>query len=320
MRIGTVLTPPTDQFFRWAAQVGVTDFVSRYHGIDTLEGLIRVRDRAAGFGLRLSVVEGYLPIDQIVLGTPGRDEQIAEISRLIINMGKLNIGVLCYNFMLADWTRTATNVVTRGGAITTGFDVEALAGRVVSPDRRIARERLWENLGYFLKRVVPVAEEAGVKLAMHPDDPPLPSLMGADQIMFGPASFERMVELVRSPVNGMCFCQGTFSEMGVNVPATIRRLAKFIHYVHFRDVRGTAAKFAETFHDDGQTDMYAAMKTYAEIGFRGTMRPDHVPKLEDEEGDGAGYSMLGRLFAVGYMRGLIHAVGNTRPHSHTIPE
>lgn len=308
MRIGTVLTPPTNQFFRWAAQVGVTDFVSRYHGIDTLEGLTRVRDRAAGFGLRLSVVEGYLPIDQIVLGTPGRDEQIAEISRLITNMGKLGIGVLCYNFMLADWTRTSMNVHTRGGAITSGFDLDALAGRLVSPDRRIAREKLWENLEYFLTRVVPVAETADVKLAMHPDDPPLPSLMGADQIMFDPESFERLAGLVPSAANGMCLCQGTFSEMGLDVPATIRRLAKFIHYVHFRDVRGTAAKFAETFHDDGQTDMHAAMKTYAEIGFRGVMRPDHVPKLENEEGDGSGYSMLGRLFAVGYMRGLIHAV------------
>ena len=222
-------------------------------------------------------------------------------------MGKLDIGVLCYNFMLADWTRTSVNVVTRGGAITSGFDLDAMRERVLPADRRVTQEQLWENLAYFLKRIVPVAEDAGVKLAMHPDDPPLPALMGAGQIMHEPAAFERLAELVPSVANGMCFCQGTFAEMGMDVPTTIGRLGKLIHYVHFRDVRGTAVKFSETFHDDGQTDMFAAMKAYRDIGFTGVMRPDHVPKLEGEEGDGSGYTMLGRLFAVGYMRGLIHA-------------
>ena len=312
MRIGIVLTPPTDQFFRWAAQIGVTDFVARYPGAETFDGLSRIHERASGFGLRLSVIEGYLPLDRIILGQPGRDDQIAEISRLIVHMGRLGISILCYNFMLADWTRTDTNVVTRGGAITNGFDLNRVRDRAVPPDRRANAEQLWENLEYFLKRIVPVAETAGVGLAMHPDDPPLCSLMGAAQIMHEPAAFERLAQLVPSPANGMCFCQGTFAEMGVDIPATIRRLAKIIHYVHFRDVRGTAGKFEETFHDDGQTDMAAAMRAYREIGFNGVMRPDHVPKLDGEKGDGGGYSMLGRLFAVGYMRGLMHASEKNR--------
>ncbi len=305
MRIGIVLTPPTDTFFRQAAQVGVTDFVSRYHGIDTLEGLRTVRDRADSFGLRLSVVEGYLPISHIVMGEEGRDEQIAEISRLITNMGKLGVGVLCYNFMLSDWTRTSTTVVTRGGALTSAFDISAVRDRELPPEKRISQEKLWDNLEYLLKRIVPVAEAAEVKLAMHPDDPPLPALRGAGQIMYEPAAFERLAQISASPVNGFCFCQGTFAEMGVDIPATIRQLAHRIHYVHFRDIRGSAEHFFETFHDDGKTDMAAAMRAYQEIGYTGVMRPDHVPRLEGEEGDGSGYSMLGRLFAVGYMRGLM---------------
>lgn len=308
MRIGIVLTPPIDSFLRLAAQVGVTDFVARYPGAETFELLSGIHARAASFGLRLSVIEGYLPLDKIILGRPGRDDQIAEISRLIVHMGRLGIPILCYNFMLADWTRTDTQVTTRGGALTNSFDLHRMQDRLLPPDRRVTSEQMWQNLGYFLQRIVPVAESAGVKLAMHPDDPPLPELMGSAQIMHEPAAFERLAQLVPSPANGMCFCQGTFAEMGVDIPATIHRLAPLIHYVHFRDVRGTAESFEETFHDAGQTDMAAAMRAYHAIGFTGIMRPDHVPKLEGEAGDGSGYSMLGRLFAVGYMRGLMHAV------------
>jgi len=314
MRIGVVLTPPSDLHFRWAAQVGVTDFVSRYHGIDSFEGLQQVQARAAGFGLNLSVVEGYLPTQEIIRGTAGRDGQIEEMVRLVQNMGKLGIPLLCYNFMPNDdWTRTSFQHPERGGAISNSFDLSLLAQREVAPEKRISQAQLWENLEYFLKRIVPVAEEAGVKVSMHPDDPPLPELLGSGQIMFQPESFERLVKLYPSPSNGICFCQGTFAEMGVDIPATIRRLGPWINYVHFRDVNGSVPQFQESFHDNGKTNMYEAMRTYREVGFDGAMRPDHVPKLEGEEGDGSGYSMLGRLFAVGYMRGLMHAVDTEYP-------
>lgn len=310
MRIAIVLTPPTDQHFAWAAQVGVTDFVSRYHGIDSLDGLKQVRDRAASFGLGLSVVEGYLPLDCIVHGTSGRDEQIAEISQLIVNMGRLEIPVLCYNFMpRADMTRTAFNVPDRGGALTNSFDAALVRNEHDPRVPALAADVLWENLDYFLKRMLPVAEDAGVVLAMHPDDPPLPNLCGDAQIMFEPASFDRLFEMAPSAANAMCYCQGTFAEMGVDIPATIRHFGERIKYVHFRDVNGAVPRFQETFHDNGKTDMFAAMQAYRDIGFKGVMRPDHVPTMDGEDGDGSGYSMLGRLFAVGYMRGLMHAVG-----------
>jgi mannonate dehydratase len=119
-------------------------------------------------------------------------------------------------------------------------------------------------------------------------------------------NFERLMRLAPSPQNAICFCQGTFASMGVDIPATIRRLGPHIQYVHFRDVSGTRDDFVETFHDNGPTDMAAAMRAYRGISFNGPIRPDHVPQFVGEPGE-PGYTMLGRLFAYGYIRGLMHA-------------
>ena len=118
-------------------------------------------------------------------------------------------------------------------------------------------------------------------------------------------AFERLVRLAPSRHNGICFCQGTFAEMGVDIPDAIGRLGPHIHYVHCRDVRGVATDFVETFHDNGPTDMVAAMRAYRDVGFTGPLRPDHVPQYIGEEDGEPGYTMLGRLFAYGYLRGLI---------------
>jgi mannonate dehydratase len=119
-------------------------------------------------------------------------------------------------------------------------------------------------------------------------------------------NFERLMKLAESPFHTICFCQGSFATMNADIPATIRRLGRHISYVHFRDVRGTPENFAETFHDNGPTDMAAAMRAYRDIGFAGPMRPDHVPQLHGEDDGEPGYTTLGRLFAWGYMRGLMH--------------
>ena len=171
----------------------------------------------------------------------------------------------------------------------------------------LTQDQLWENLEYFLQRIIPRAESLGINLAMHPDDPPLDVFMGRARIMNCVENFVRLVSLVSSPVNGICFCQGTFTEMGVDIPAAIRQLGPHIRYVHFRDVRGTRESFAETFHDNGPTDMVTAIRTYREVGFDGPIRPDHVPQLVGEADGEPGYTMLGRLFAYGYMRGLMQA-------------
>ena len=175
----------------------------------------------------------------------------------------------------------------------------------------ITTDQLWRNLERFLQELVPVAEECGVTMCMHPDDPPLMQLFGKARIMNSVENFERLVELVPSPSNAICFCQGTFAAMGVDIPGSIRRLGGHIQYVHFRDVKGTRDNFVETFHDNGPTDMAAAMRAYRDIGFSGPMRPDHVPQLYGEDDGEPGYTMLGRLFAYGYMRGLMHATEKT---------
>jgi mannonate dehydratase len=254
------------------------------------------------------------------LGTAERDGDIAFIQRLVRSMGAAGVPVLCYNFMsTGDMTRTRYAAADRGGALVNRFDLAEYeqSQPTANSDAAISEEAMWNNLKYFLDRIVPVAEQAGVKLAMHPDDPPgLPQLHGQPRIMGSIEQFERLVQLVPNPVNGICFCQGCFSEMGVDVPAAIRRLAGHIHYVHFRDVKGCTPSFHETFHDCGQTDMPAAMRAYRDIGFDGVMRPDHVPVLEGETGDASGYTMLGRLFAVGYMRGLMQAVASEAVGNH----
>ncbi|OYW24373.1 MAG: hypothetical protein B7Z55_02370 [Planctomycetales bacterium 12-60-4] len=179
----------------------------------------------------------------------------------------------------------------------------------------ITANALWTNLERMLAELLPAAEKHGVTMVMHPDDPPLAEFAGKARIMNSVENFERLMRLSPSRHNAICFCQGTFAEMGADIPAAIRRLGAHIRYVHFRDVRGNAECFAETFHDNGPTDMVAAMRAYRDIGFTGPMRPDHVPQLDGEEDGEPGYTMMGRLFAYGYMRGLIQSVQASQPSS-----
>jgi mannonate dehydratase len=173
----------------------------------------------------------------------------------------------------------------------------------------VTEEQLWENLEYFLKKIVPVAEKWNVQLAMHPDDPPLSPIRGVGRIMRSVENFQRLLDLVPSPVNGVTLCQGNFRLMTDDLPATIRRFGKQnkIFFVHLRDVRGTPEKFVETFHDDGTTDLLACLRVYREIGFEGVLRPDHVPTMEGEDNRNPGYESMGRLFAIGYIKGLREA-------------
>ena len=327
MRLATVLNPMSAENLQLAAQCGVTDIVSHYPG-SNLDDLLAVRRQVELFGLTLSVIEGYLPIENIKIG---RDDgrELTQLKALVRHMGEAGIPTLCYNFMAGtDWVRTRLDIPARGGAKVTGFNLREVERAVLlshdaagahqsSTARLIGGHELWDNLERLLQELVPVAEDAGVMLAMHPDDPPLPELLGKARILNSVESLEHLVALVPSPSNGICFCQGTFAEIGADIPETIRRLGKHIKYVHFRDVRGTPDSFIETFHDDGPTDMAAAMRAYHEIGFDGPIRPDHVPQLVGEEDGDPGYragpineTMRGRLFAYGYIRGLMQG---TRP-------
>ncbi len=326
MQLATVLNPVSDENLLLASQCGVSEIVTRCPGPD-LSLLAEEQQRFASFGLRLSVVEGYLPIENIKVG---RDDgrEVQALKDLIRVMGQLQIPILCYNFMAGtDWVRTRLDVPERGGAKVTAFDLKEAehavllghdGGDFVSehPNTPVSEEMLWTNLSELLQEIVPVAEQSNVILAMHPDDPPLPEFRGNARIMNSVEGFQRLVGIVPSRCNAICFCQGSFAEMGVDIPETIRRLGDHIAYVHFRDIRGSADSFAETFHDNGPTDMVAAMRAYHEIGFHGPIRADHVPQLSGEEDGEPGYTTKGRLFAWGYMRGVIQATtARHRPQS-----
>ncbi|NKB66969.1 MAG: TIM barrel protein [Candidatus Latescibacteria bacterium] len=310
MKIGLMLRPLSDQYMQLAAQLGATDMVGALPEGDASE-LILLRSRIEDAGLRLSVIEGGVHMDQIVLGAQGRDAQIEGVKRALQKMAAAAIETLCYNFMV--WrpgdgvVRTSMTTRERGGALVSSFDAALLDKGPPLEGESFTDEQMWERLEYFLRRVVPAAEAEGVKLAMHPADPPL-SLRGSARILRKVEDFQRLIELVDSPCNGLTFCQGCFAEMGADIPTTIRRFGDRIHFVHFRDVQGQVPAFRETFHDNGKTDMLAAMRAYRDIGFSGVMRPDHAPYLAGDEGANDGYSMLGKIFAVGYMKGLMEAV------------
>ena len=315
-RIGFA-TGASDSELRSIRQMGATDVVSALRGIDQgavwrFEPMLALRKKVEDAGLTLSVFEGIPIPDRVKLGLEGCDEDLDNLCESIRNMGRAGIPVLCYNWMVGfNWLRTSFTTPVRGGALATTYNHEEMQRGPMTEYGEVSEAQLWETLEHFLKVVVPVAEEAGVKLAMHPDDPPLSPIRGMGRILTSPENFQRMIDLVPSPVNGLTFCQGCFSEMGVDVPATIRHFGEQdkIFFAHFRNVKGTVENFTEAFHDDeGNTDMYAAMKAYYEAGFKGPMRPDHAPTMEGEDNDRPGYALMGRLLAVGYMKGLMEAI------------
>jgi len=273
--------------------------------------LLRLKQRYESAGFRLAVIEARPPYNLVKRGLPGRDREIDAICSLLENMGRLGIPVWCYEWMTDfNWLRTNAYTKSRGGSIVTSFDAELLRDAPPTELGPISEEALWDNLEYFLRRVVPVAEKANVKLAMHSDDPPLSPIRGVGRIMRSVDNYQRLLDLVPSPVNGITLCQGNFTLMTRDLPAVIRQFGrqKKIFFVHFRDVRGTPERFEETWHDEGQTDLLACLRAYREVGFEGVLRPDHVPTVEGDSNERPGYSSFGRLYAIGYIRGLRHAV------------
>lgn len=275
------------------------------------EGLGAVKDAFAKRGLQWRVLEGTPPLDKAKLGIAGRDEQIDNFITLIRNMKRIGLDTICYNWMpVISWARTDFEKPGRGGALVTAFSYDKVKDLELTEYGEVTEEMMWKNMEYFLKAVVPEAEKNGVKLALHPDDPPVPKIRGIARIMTSADAFKKLIELYPSDYNGLTLCQGTFATMGEDIPAVIKYFGKRnkIFFVHFRDIKGDKWNFEETFHDEGKTDMYRAMKTYFEVGFSGPMREDHVPTVAGDSNEHPGYSEYGTLFAMGYIKGLIEAV------------
>jgi mannonate dehydratase len=318
IHIAEYFGPQPTLLWTLARQVGIRHAVSTLPS-DEIGGeqpwdympLLRMKQRFVEAGFELSVIESRPPLNKAKLGLDGRDDEIATVCTLIENMGRLGIPVWCYEWMtMFNWMRTSTTTPTRGGAYVSSYDNGLMQDAPLTDAGIVTEEQLWENLEYFLKKVVPVAEKWNVKLAMHPDDPPLSPIRGVGRIMRSVENFQRLVDLTPSPVNGITLCQGNFALMTDDLPGVIRHFGaqQKIFFVHMRDVRGDVQQFAETFHDDGPTDMLACLQAYRDIGFDGVLRPDHVPTMAGESNANPGYEIMGRLFAVGYLRGLHEAV------------
>lgn len=314
MKLAMLVNPFTERNLQLAAQVGVEQVVVPYPGLDP-DALPGQAKMVEAFGMRLSVIERKLPHLKIIHDLEGRDAQIGDIKTLLKNMAEVGMNVLCYNWMPdEDWHRTSKDSPERGGAKVTAFDLSQIgAGNLTDadglPPTRTPADQLWDNLKRFLDEILPTAEDCKIHLAIHPDDPPLANLHGQDRIITSNEAFEKVVSLAPSPYNGLCYCQGALAPAGVDVEAGIRKLAPHIHYAHFRNVSGTAGNFRETFHDNGELDMAALMRAYKESGFSGPMRPDHAPSLAGESNETPGYETLGKLHAIGYMKGLYEAAG-----------
>jgi mannonate dehydratase len=319
------LPPRPHQLRHLARQMGLTHCVVK--AAPELTGLpppfepgvlAHIKNELAGAGISLLGLEGD-PFDmsRIKLGLPGRDGDIAHYQAMLREMGRLGLRLLCYNFMAGiGWHRSQAASAGRGGALVSGFDLSKEPPGLTPPGE-VPAEKIWDNYVYFINAILPVAAEAGVRLGAHPDDPPLPALRGIGRVLYSPGQFERALGLSPSPSHGLTFCQANWKLMcGGDLPALSAAIHKHtaagrVHFVHLRHVTGTASRFTETFHDEGSGELAAMMLEYHKNGFRGPARCDHVPTLAGEEtaGHTPGYGTLGRLFADGYLLGLMDALG-----------
>ncbi len=319
----------TDEKLHFLQQLGVEGVMAnpvryfRGRGYFSVEELQTLKDWIESYDMKLMVVgpfqEGWTWAYKWMLGLPGKDEQIENAQKLVRNMGQVGIPLLTFNMHAMRFYRTSRANPRRGGALGTNFEIEKAKDQPLmysetldtslipeSHRKPISDDEMWANLTYFLKAVIPVAEEAGVKLGIHPDDPPIPQTGGVARIMRSPDAFRRAIEIVPSDNIGLLFCQGCFTEMGADVFEEIRYFGsrKKIFWVHFRNVVGTVENFGETFPDNGRIDMLEAMKVYDEIGYDSYLVPDH--KLIMVGDTDWGHRYWG--FALGYMRGLMQAV------------
>ena len=316
--------PPTPHpLWKLCLQMGITDVIVKVNPSLTglpdpwrYETLSFLVSRLASAGLKVVGLEGD-PFDMAPIKEYGecngqdarcpssREEALAHYCELLESMGRLGIPLLCYNFMVGTgWARTGVRD-GRGGARATYFSL----AETPSAPLKLTAEQVWANYEYFITRVMPVAERAGVRMGLHPDDPCLPALGGYARIFGSVKAYDRAYSLYPSPSNAVTFCQANFKLMGEDLESAARHFGKRIAFIHVRDVEGTKEDFTELFHDQGTTDQFALMRVYRELGLDVPVRGDHVPEMEGDRLLTAdcipGYFTLGRLFANGYLKALL---------------
>jgi mannonate dehydratase len=323
----SMLLPPKYEERKWklAKQIGVnyaiTKAMPELSGRPApydFEALRSIKEEFKEAGFELYGLEGdQFDMAPFKEGLPGRDDLIEKYCQMLRNMGRLQIPLLCYNFMaVLGWYRTNSNVPERGGAVSSSFDIED-ATELVPEDKRITEEKLWDNLFYFLEAVLPVAEEAGVEMALHPDDPPVSPLRGVGRILTDARAFEKVWQKFPVPSNKITFCQATFKTMGEDIKAVSAKWLQEnrVAFIHLRDIEGVRNKFRETFHDNGSTSMAEMLQHYHQHGFTGPLRPDHAPAMFGETqnnfagGISVGYEITGKILAVGHYKGICEAAG-----------
>lgn len=305
----------------WLAQLGCewvvlqgTDWVdSNGDGYWTKDEIEPIQEQCRRYGLELYSM--MIPLNWLMspmLEKEDKDQWIDNICRSIRAAGELGVAMMEWrwspDFKWGDDVGYY-EAEGRGGAIYKAFDHNRSKHKPPFPELGIiTRDQMWERLLYFCDPVMKAAEEAGVKMSLHPKDPPVKSMRGISRVLTNTEEIMEFLEVVDSPANGFTFCQGTVTEMGVDVIDAIKRIGATgrIHHIHFRAVRGQVPQYVETFIDEGDVDMLEAIKAFKEVNYKGSLVSDHTPKLTGD----VEFGKMGRSYSHGYIRALVHAANS----------
>lgn len=292
----------------YARQCGINHGVIRLPESDEFDICDRshwqsVYTRFRDFGIKPVVIEPMPNAlhDHIKVGDEKRDEAIGKVIRMMSLMNEFDIRTICFNFMAhVGWCRTNHAIGERGGALVTGFDIDEYK----EGEKAITQAQLWNNYAYFIKAVMPYAEKYGIRLALHPDDPPIPRLGNVSRIMISHENIKKAIQMENSEFLGITMCQACYQMMGENLYEVIPELREKIFFVHFRNATGNKFRFHETFHDNGDIKMGEMIALYKNCRIDVPVRVDHVPTMAGET-ENSGYTAIGRLYAIGYLKGLL---------------
>lgn len=292
-------------------QIGIDYVLMSGPGIPWKEEDIRAameRFKAQGLTIINMMVGGF---NNAILGREGRDQEIENVKKSIIAAGAAGVPVIEYNFYVRRLTDGYYNVEGRGGSRYLGFNYDKVKDLPPNPATGVhSAEELWANLTYFLKAVIPVAEKAGVRMALHPNDPPPPISHGSAQIMGDLKGWKRLIEIVDSPSNGITFDSGVTNEIGEDPVEVLRYFGSRdrINHQHFRNanLEVPREKYVEQFVDEGDVNMFAVMQELVRLKYRFGLFPEHPHGLDADKELGGDY--IGYVYNVGYARAMLQAV------------